>query len=53
MPDMYVSVPYDADASVSLTSEISSNLKPVEKTIARGWVPYEYENSNQGYDCKS
>ena len=36
MPDMYVSVPYDADASVSLTSEISSNLKPVEKTIARG-----------------
>ena len=50
MPDMYVSVPYDADASVSLTSEISSNLKPVEKTIARGWVPYEYENSNQGYD---
>lgn len=50
MADMYVSVPYDADASVSLTSEISSNLKPIEKTIARGWVPYEYENSNQGYD---
>lgn len=51
MPDMYLSVPYDADAPKDVLNPVSStNLKPVEGTIARGWVPYEYENSNEGYD---
>ena len=51
MPDMYLSVPYDADAPKDiLKPEASANLKPVEGTIARGWVPYEYENTNEGYD---
>ena len=51
MPDMYVSVPYDADAPKDTENPIASaNLKPVEGTIARGWVPYEYANTNEGYD---
>lgn len=51
MPDMYLSIPYDADAPTDiLKPEASANLKPVEGTIARGWVPYEYENTNEGYD---
>ena len=51
MPDMYLSIPYDADAPKDvLNPDSSANLKPVAGTIARGWVPYEYENSNDGYD---
>lgn len=49
MPDMYTSVPYNADMQKA-DSDISSNLKPVAGTIARGNVPYEYENTNDGYD---
>ena len=51
MPDMYLSVPYDADAPTDiLDPKVSANLKPVAGTIARGWVPYEYDNSNDGYE---
>ena len=28
----------------------SSALKPVEGTISRGWKPYEYEDTNEGYE---
>jgi len=49
MPDMYVAVPYEADAQKG-DSDYSSNLKPVAGTIARGHVPYEYPNTNDGYD---
>lgn len=49
MPDMYVSVPYDADMQKG-DSDKSANLKPVSGTIARGQVPYEYPNTNEGYD---
>lgn len=48
MPDMYVAVPYEADGIVG--DDISTNLKPVEGTIARGQVPYDYENTNADYD---
>ncbi len=50
MPDMYVSVPYDANSANGLNDNVNgSNLKPVEGTIARGQVPYEYLNTNDGY----
>ena len=50
MPDMYVAVPYEADAEKGNTG-FSSNLKPVSTgTIARGNVPYEYSNSNADYE---
>ena len=49
MPDMYVAVPYEADAEKGNTG-FSSNLKPVNGTIARGNVPYEYEDTNADYE---
>ncbi len=49
MPDMYVAIPYEADAEKG-TSGASSNLKPVSGTIARGNVPYEYTDTNSGYE---
>ena len=50
MPDMYVAVPYEPNGSNGLNDNINgSNLKPVEGTIARGQVPYEYPNTNDGY----
>ena len=48
MPDMYVAVPYEADAEKGNTGA-SANLKPVAGTIARGNVPYEYANTNDDY----
>ena len=49
MPDMYVAVPYEADAEKGNTG-VSSNLKPVKGSIARGKVPYEYANTNADYE---
>ena len=49
MQDMYVAVPYEADAEKGNTG-FSSNLKPVNGSIARGNVPYEYSNSNAAYE---
>ena len=49
MPDMYVAVPYEADAEKGATG-VSSNMKPVSGTIARGNVPYEYADTNAGYE---
>lgn len=50
MPDMYVAVPYEPNGVNGLTDTIhGSNLKPVEGTIARGQVPYEYPNTTEGY----
>ena len=49
MPDMYVSVPYNANGAEGLNGK-PANMKPVAGTIARGQVPYEYENTNAGYD---
>jgi mono/diheme cytochrome c family protein len=51
MPDMYEAVPYEPNGVKSLNdSPNGSNLKPVEGTIARGQVPYEYPNTIEGYD---
>jgi len=50
MPDMYVPVPYEADMEKGITG-FSANLKPVAGTIARGQVPYEYANTDEGYNA--
>ena len=49
MPDMYEAVPYEPNGAVGVKGE-PSNLKPVEGTIARGQVPYEYPNTIEGYN---
>ena len=50
MPDMYQSVsgePYEE--SNVFPNKIEAQI-PVEGTIARGHVPYEYPDTNEGYD---
>lgn len=50
MPDMYVSVPYDANG-VDGVNGGPVNLKPVAGTIARGGHPaYDIADTAEGYD---
>jgi mono/diheme cytochrome c family protein len=49
MPDMYVAVPYEPNGVEGVNGK-PSNLEPVAGTIARGHVPYEYANTNEGYE---
>ena len=52
MDDMYVSPSvetYAADNNPTFVDGASA-MKPVAGTISRGHLPYEYENSNAGYD---
>jgi len=58
-PNMYESVGYEAYSShegnaVFEDNNTSEALKPVEGTVHRGWLPYDYENSYFGYrDAKA
>lgn len=49
-PNMYESVGYDTYAESSAFANGIEAQKPVEGTISRGWEPYEYEDSNEGYE---
>ena len=46
-PDMYESVGYDTYASAF--NGTAAQL-PVEGSIPRGWQPYDYPNTNEGYE---
>lgn len=53
-PNMYESVGYEAYSShegneVFADNNTSEALKPVEGSVHRGWLPYDFENSNEGY----
>lgn len=53
-PNMYQSVGYEAYSShegneVFEDNNTSEALKPVAGTVHRGWLPYDYTNSNEGY----
>lgn len=48
-PNMYESVGYETyQEGEVFPSNVEAQL-PVEGTVNRGWMPYEYENSNDGY----
>jgi mono/diheme cytochrome c family protein len=50
MPDMYESIPYNADGENGLKGD-PVNSKPVAGTIARGGYPaYDIADTNQGYE---
>ena len=50
MPDMYESIPYDADAENGLLGK-PVNSKPVAGTIPRGGHPaYDIADTNEGYE---
>ena len=49
-PQMYDAVGYDTySESDAFSNGIEAQL-PVEGTISRGWKPYEYEDTNEGYE---
>ena len=51
MPDMYKSVGYETySENPNYANGITAQV-PVEGTIARGQIPYGYENTNEGYDA--
>ena len=50
MPDMYESVAGEPYAKSNVFANGIEAQKPVEGTIARGHVPYEYPDTNEGYD---
>lgn len=48
-PDMYFPVSYEAYGEYDVFVNQQSARLPVDGTIPRGWKPYEYENSVEGY----
>ena len=49
-PNMYESVGYSTyEESDAFANGIEAQI-PVEGTIPRGWVPYEYLDTNEGYE---
>jgi mono/diheme cytochrome c family protein len=48
-PDMYFPVSYEAYGEYDVFVNEQSARLPVEGTIPRGWKPYEFENTVEGY----
>ncbi|HIB36495.1 cytochrome c [Mesonia sp.] len=48
-PNMYESVGYEAYGSYEVFENSQEAKLPVEGTVPRGWKPYGFEDSNEGY----
>ncbi|MDO5979415.1 c-type cytochrome [Flavivirga spongiicola] len=48
MPNMYESVGYETYGEAAFPDGVEAQV-PVEGTIPRGYVPFDIENSNEGY----
>ena len=48
-PNMYEPVGYEAYGDYEVFENGQEAKLPVEGTIPRGWMPYDYANSNEGY----
>jgi len=51
MPDMYRPVPYESYATNPNFKDGLSSQKPVEGTVSRGSAPYDYPNTEEGYQA--
>ena len=51
MPDMYKSVGYETYSENPYFSNSMTTQLPVEGSIARGQVPYDFDNTNEGYEA--
>lgn len=49
MPNMYETVSYEPYGAYDVFVNEQEAKLPVEGTISRGWKPYEYENSPEGF----
>ncbi|MGB3591865.1 MAG: cytochrome c [Nonlabens sp.] len=48
-PNMYEDVGYSTYSEGAVFMNNMEAQKPVEGTVSRGWMPYDYEDSNEGY----
>ncbi len=51
MPDMYRPVPYEAYSTNPNFANGLSSQQPVAGTVARGSAPYDYPNTEEGYQA--
>lgn len=49
-PNMYEAVPYETYSEVPTFANGKEGQLPAEGSIPRGFTPYEYENSTEGYE---
>ncbi|TPN86059.1 c-type cytochrome [Aquimarina algicola] len=49
MPNMYESVGYEAYGEYEIFPGQQEAMLPAEGSVARGWLPYDFENSPAGY----
>lgn len=49
-PDMYESLAYETYQEADIFANEQEAMEPVEGTISRGWMPYDYDNNLEGYD---
>lgn len=47
-PNMYKAVSAETNGEYEMLPNQQANLMPVEGTISRGWMPYEYPNTMEG-----
>lgn len=51
MPNMYEEVSYEPYGSYDVFADGQEALLPAEGSIPRGWMPYDYENTPEGYEA--
>ncbi|GAB2764796.1 cytochrome c [Actinomadura fibrosa] len=51
MPNMYETVSYEPYGAYDVFVNQQEAKLPVEGTISRGWMPYDYENSMEGFQA--
>jgi len=51
MPNMYQEVSYEAYGNYEVFPNAMEAMIPAEGSVSRGWMPYEYENSTEGYEA--
>ncbi len=49
-PNMYEAVGYETYAESPIFPEGTSAQMPVKGSVPRGWMPYDYPNTNEGYE---
>ncbi len=50
-PNMYQSVGYETYQEGKVFKGNQQAQLPVEGTVSKGWLPYDYENTNEGYEA--
>lgn len=51
MPNMYAPVSYETYGNYEVFPGGQEAMSPAEGSVARGWMPYEYENTPEGYEA--